>query len=80
MSRQTVEDISLLFLPKLFFFVFVSPAVRINHVLAQIVSELLWDKCQVALILTASFTLLPISEFPSESPSVLDLKQSSFLQ
>lgn len=46
------------------FVLFVSPAVRINHVLAQIVSELLRDKCHVVLILMTSLTLLPISVFP----------------
>lgn len=79
MNRQTVEDIQ----PPVSagsLVLFVSPAVWINHVLAQIVSDLLRDKCQVALILTASFDLLPISVFPSEFPSVLYLKQSSFLQ
>lgn len=73
MSRQTVEVIQ----PPVSagsLVLFVSPAVKINHVLAQIVSELVRDKCHVVLILTASFTLLPISEFPSEFPSVLDLK------
>lgn len=56
----------------------VLPAVRIKHVLAQIVLGRVLnspqDKCHVVLILAASSISLPLSDFSSQSPSALDLQ------